>query len=764
MSGTTDTVDAVVLTRAWLDRRDGVEITVWAATDDTPIRVVFTERESVMFVKRHTETESGRRRPVELMTFASEPVDAVYFSSQRELVAERVRLSEEGALAYESTIKPYDRFLMERFITGSMRVEGTFVDRGGYREVVNPRVKSTEFATELGVLALDIETDGFDGPLLSIAVAGIGGDRVWVIGEHGPVADVGYELVGDEEALLRALIGHVTTVDPDVIAGWNIVDFDLAYLERRAKRVRVEFSLGRAGQRATVLAPRNDRQPAVARVPGRVVLDGIATLRSATYAFESFRLEDVAQQLLGRGKRIEHDGDAVAEIQRMYAEDKSALAAYNLEDCRLVLDILDAADLVGFALQRQALTGLPMDRQGGSVAAFDNLYLPRLHRRGYVAPDLGGLEFSASPGGWVMDSVPGLYDNVLVFDFKSLYPSIIRTFAIDPLGLAAPGDDPIEGFEGALFARDGHILPEIIEGLWAARDEAKVRGDAARSRAVKILMNSFYGVLGSGGCRFFDPRLASSITLRGHEIIQRSRELIEERGLAVIYGDTDSLFVHAGSITRAQCGDLGATLATELNTYWSNFLAETYRVTSRLELEFETHFQRFLMPTMRGSEKGSKKRYAGMIGEGSGATLVVKGLEAVRTDWTPLARRFQRELLTRVFTGEPWREWMVALAASVRAGELDDELVYRKRIRRRLDNYQHNVPPHIQAARKLGRQVREIRYVMTTKGPEPIGQGDLRLDYEHYLATQLAPAADGVLGFLETDFATVAGQQLGLFG
>ena len=200
----------------------------------------------------------------------------------------------------------------------------------------------------------------------------------------------------------------------------------------------------------------------MARVGGRVVLDGIATLKSATYSFESFGLENVAQELLGRGKKIEHDGDAVAEIRRLYREDKPALAAYNLEDCRLVLDIFDKADLVGFAAERQSLTGLPMDRQGGSVAAFDNLYLPRLHRRGYVAPDVGdAMDRERSPGGYVMDSVPGIYENVVVLDFKSLYPSIIRTFAVDPLGLATAGDDAIPGFAGGSFAREGHILPRL---------------------------------------------------------------------------------------------------------------------------------------------------------------------------------------------------------------------------------------------------------------------------------------------------------------
>ena len=82
------------------------------------------------------------------------------------------------------------------------------------------------------------------------------------------------------------------------------------------------------------------------------------------------------------------------------------------------------------------MTGLLMDRMGGSVAAFEYMYLPRLHRAGWVAPDIGdGYSAEKSPGGYVMDSRPGLFEHVLVLDFRSLYPSIIRTFRIDPLGL-----------------------------------------------------------------------------------------------------------------------------------------------------------------------------------------------------------------------------------------------------------------------------------------------------------------------------------------
>lgn len=763
-----ETLDAFLLTRTWYDRRDGLRFVFWASSARGPVRLVFTQQEPVMFVERHIVSEAGRRKELELTSLFGRPVDALYFGAQRELRAERERIRGELRQTLEADVKPHERFLMERFVTGAVRVHGQVRRRRGFLELENPRLKASDYTPALSMLAFDLETDGFEGPLLSIAVAGAGGDHVWMRHEsEEPAAPAdGLTYLSSEVAVLRAFIEHVEGVDPDVLSGWNVVEFDLTYLERRCRELGVALTLGRDRGRAKVLPPRNDQQPPVARIDGRVVLDGIATLRSATFSFESFRLEDVAQELLGRGKKIEHTGDALAEIRRLYAEDKPALAAYNVEDCRLVLDIFEAADLLGFAVERQALTGLPLGRQGGSVAAFDHLYLPRLHRHGHVAPDVGySSEVASSPGGHVMDSAPGLYDNVLVLDFKSLYPSIIRTFAVDPMGLAFPGDDAIPGFEGGTFARERHILPGIISGLWAARDEAKVRGDAARSRVIKILMNSFYGVLGTPGCRFFSPKLASSITRRGHEIIMESRRFIEERDLAVIYGDTDSLFVLlGGGRGEADCQEAGAELARELNLFWRDRLRDELDLESCLEVEFETHYLHFLMPTMRGSDKGSKKRYAGSVRSRQGELeIVVKGLEAVRTDWTPLARGFQRELFRRVFLGEPWRDWMRDLAIAVRAGEHDEELVYRKRLRRRIEQYEKNVPPHVQAAKKLGHPVREVRYVITVRGPEPVELPHAALDYDHYLERQLAPAADAILPFLGEDFAGIAGNQLRLF-
>nr|BFE89760.1 hypothetical protein GCM10020185_02960 [Pseudomonas brassicacearum subsp. brassicacearum] len=178
------------------------------------------------------------------------------------------------------------------------------------------------------------------------------------------------------------------------------------------------------------------------------------------------------------------------EINRMFAEDKPALARYNLKDCELVTRIFAKTELLKFLLERASVTGLPADRSGGSVAAFTHLYMPLMHRQGFVAPNLGQRPPEASPGGFVMDSQPGLYESVLVLDYKSLYPSIIRTFLIDPVGLIEglrhPDDqESVPGFRGARFSRTRHCLPAIVARISEGRETAKREHNAPLSQALK---------------------------------------------------------------------------------------------------------------------------------------------------------------------------------------------------------------------------------------------------------------------------------------
>jgi len=758
---TPPSTDAFILTRHAIDTARGMTFRYWAATPTGPVLIEVTGQEGVFFLPRTLPGEADRRASVELRTLDGASVDALYYRSSRAL--RKGRKSVVGAC--ETDIRPADRYLMERFITGPVRIQGSPRKEKGYNRYLDPVVAPATYVPELRAASIDIETEGLDGALYSIAVRCGDVGLVFMAGVGDDTPTLHYR--PDEKAVFESFLAWMQAADPDLLIGWNVIGFDLLFLADRCKTLQIPFILGRDGAHARIFPGERARQPARADVPGRMVIDGIPALRTAGYNFEDFSLEAVGQELLGRGKLIRPEDDRVAEINHLYQCDKPRLAAYNLQDCDLVLDIFAKTELVPFLIARATLTGLTMDRMPGSIAAFEFLYLPRLHRHGYVAPDVQEHpEANPNPGGYVLDSTPGLYENVLVFDFKSLYPSIIRTFHIDPLALNQPGEDPIPGFHGGAFSRDATILGGLIETLWAAREEAKRRGDRSLNLATKILMNAFYGVLGTPACRFYSPKLASSITRRSHEIMLRSKEQIEVAGHPVIYGDTDSLFVALGGrYAESEAHAVGRELALALNDWWRETLAREYQLPSFLELEFETCYLKFLMPTIRGSSKGTKKRYAGVQRLADGTLDVTfRGLESVRTDWTPLARTFQRELYRRVFLGEPFEDYVYETARDLLHGKLDDQVVYRKRLRKSIHEYTKNVPPQVQAARKIeGFLGSTVHYVITIHGPEPVQQRTSPIDYGHYLDHQLAPVADAILAFRGTSFEQIADPQLWLF-
>ncbi len=770
-----------------------MDLIFWCQTEEGPAQILLTDQEAVFFLPQSesesvhrllAHTRNWRSHNIDLTTFSHQPVVAVYFKTQRQLVEARRTLMQHGISPLEADIRPTDRYLMERFITGPICLTGKPIQRQGYRLWRNPVIKPAVFKPRLKIASLDIETSVTKNVIYSIALQMANVSRVFMVGEGVSELDF-LTYAPDEKSVILKFLGWIEEQDPDLILGWSIVNFDIDFLQKRCDQLKIPFRFGRNGQIVRWRKGGANRDRRFVLVPGRVILDGIELLRTAFYHFESFSLESVSRELLGRGKLIEDVDERASEIEVLYRENQDALARYNLEDCQLVLDIFEQTDLVNFAFERSRLTGLDIDRPGGSVAAFDYLYLPRLHRNGFVAPCVvEETKHIRSPGGYVLNSRPGLYDDVIVLDFKSLYPSIIRTFKVDPMGLSEAGraadDQDIPGFRGAAFSREKSLLPVIIEELWSARDAAKQQNNRAMSQAIKIIMNSFYGVLGTPGCRFFDPRLVSSITMRGHEILQKTRDLIEEEGFSVIYGDTDSVFVWLRKTGKPEEADtIGKGLVAKLNLWWRDFLLRTYELDSCLELEYETHFVRFFMPTVRGSEEGSKKRYAGLVktaaSDDTAREIVFKGLETVRSDWSPLARKFQQALYERIFLDEPYVEFIQATVEAVLNGERNADLVLKKRLRRGLKDYQKSIPPHVLAARKaemirsqkgLGSRYNNggwIEYVMTVNGPEP--QQYLRsvIDYDFYIDKQLIPIADSILIFHSLSMRQLVDKQLGLF-
>lgn len=795
------TEQGFILTRQQKEIAGQCYLELWLTTSKGPVKLITPPQQAVFFVSqadlsqaiallKHSHIHCDSKR-LALKTFEHTPVAALYFNRTSWLFQAKQLLRQSNIVCYEDDIRLSERYLMERFIyaTANFRAQlpeqTTFANepRTQQPKTLQPRIISNaqlsagDFQPDFKVLSIDIECSEH-GELYSIGLAAQGYQRVLMIGESESTEEW-IEWVADERALLDSFVQHCNQFDPDIFIGWNVINFDFQLLIKRAEKLAVKLIIGRGSQSISWRDSRTDVGQGFVTMPGRLVIDGIDGLKTATHHFDSFSLENVAQKLLGRGKHTEDVDNRLAAIQYDFIHNKVKLAEYNLQDCILVLDIFEQTKLLEFLTLRSQLTGLELDRSGGSVAAFLNLYLPKLHRAGYVAPNRptdGGL---ASPGGYVMSSLPGLYTHVLVLDFKSLYPSIIRTFKVDPLGLVegelAP-ETAIKGYKGAVFSRDKHFLPGIIESLWRQRDGAKKQKDSARSQAIKILMNSFYGVLGSGGCPFYDTRLASSITMRGHDIMQTTAKWIEQAGYKVIYGDTDSTFVWLeGDYTNQQAQQIGHNLQQDINTQWHKKIEDEHQTQCHLEIEFETHFERFLMPTIRGSELGSKKRYAGLKSSAGGVELVFKGLETVRSDWTELAKMFQRNLYEMVFADQDVESYIKRVIAETISGKHDDKLVYRKRLRQSLDKYVKNVPPHVKAARmadrintELGRALKYqhkgwIAYVITVNGPEPLEYVTNSIDYEHYISKQIQPIAEGILPFIDISFEQLTSAQLGLF-
>ena len=707
-------------------------------------------------------------------TLEGEPASRVQVAVPPDVPAVRDRLHEHGIRTYEADVRFATRYLIEHDIKGGCEIEGEPSPGDGVDHVFDdPVLGPADVDVVPRVLSFDIETDREASRLLAISLFGCGADEVHIVDPAGRPMPEHAQGHPDEATVLAVFTQRVAELDPDVLTGWNIVDFDLSVLLRIAERLRQPLSLGREPGPPRIRPAQGYFGSGNATIPGRLVLDGLDLLRGAFVRMDDHSLDAVARSVLGEGKALEGDAhDRVDEIQQRYAEDLAGFARYARTDARLAWEICEKLKLVTLAFARCKLTGMTPDRVAASIASFDFLYLAELEKRAIVAPTVRSDDsrvFAAQAGGHVLEPRPGVHDNVWVFDFKSLYPSIIRTFNIDPLGWVAspaPGDDVVRLEGGAAFRRGAAILPRLLDELFPRREAAKRRGDGVASHAIKILMNSFYGVLGTPACRFHNPAIANAITGQGRHLLLWSKAWFERAGFEVLYGDTDSLFVASGYNDRTEAQEKGRALADELTHDVARYIEQQWHVTSRLELEFEKLYVKLFLPSVRHGSGGARKRYAGLVDGHDTENIEFVGLEVVRRDWTALAKQVQRELYHRLFSDQPVTEYLADVVQRVRRGELDDLLVYRKGLRKELESYTASTPPHVAAARKSAEAPgRLISYLMTTAGPEPLDRLEHPPDREHYVTKQVKPVAEPVLSALGLDFERAIGddRQLGLF-
>ena len=708
-------------------------------------------------------------------------------------------LEENGILIPDSGQKPADAFLSERGISGVVEIKGQ-PEQGRLVDMIfqNPELSScpgfSPLNVPLRICSVDIETDISSGTILAIGMCvyprNSMKDRLSIvrvlqseiIENNKPQSNTEEEEINlffhpDEKSLLEAFLVDVRKADPDCLTGWNFLDFDYPKLAERSAFHRIPFTLGRSKEEAVFFPGSSGdgswtdrRRSATALVPGRQVIDALRIVRSGPQKHSSYTLEAVAQSVLGEGKIVTSSGkQKIEELAQLYRDDPKSFGSYCLRDAELVCEILDRTGLLRLTLERASLTGVSLDKAWTSVVSFERIYGMELFKRKIATPSKYSIyNVSGAAGGTILDPPPGIFSNVGVFDFRSLYPTIMRTFNIDPLSFARAhknNTQVIKAPNNAVFSKEPGILKDIISSFFASRSKALEEGDKEASHVYKILMNSFYGVLGTSSCRYGRTEIAGAITSFARKWLLFSRDWFSEKGYSVLYGDTDSLFVESQLGDKASYETFlkwGNTFAAELTSCIAGVIAKEYGLHSFIELRFEKPYRRFMIPPLRNvkpkdasdESRGRAKGYGGwLLDTEDQLTIEIKGMEAVRSDSTPLARRIQVELLELVFNGCSENELKDAAAQilkQLRSGLLDEELVYRKRLTRPPEQYTSSTPPQVKAARALGWKNRRgtIEYIWTVSGPEPaelwLAEKKPPLDYDHYADAQVLSVARSI--------------------
>ncbi len=671
----------------------------------------------------------------------------------------RKKFDDNQIECYEADIRFAYRFMMDKGIQGSLDIEGDYITGDRIDRIYKePEIKAAlDYKPDnLRVLSFDIESSKGTEDDILYCIGFVCGSvkKVFINFEENVQGAISCK---DEEEVIEKFINEIIDLDPDIITGWNVIDFDLAYLERKCKKHKIDFDIGREPGKFKIKIEESFFRESKVDIPGRQVLDGLHLLRVSFIKVQDYKLDTVAYTILGDRKLIQAKGvEKYKEIDDAFKNNKKKLVEYNLKDAELVVKILEKTKVLELSVLRSLLTGMPLDRVDASIASFDSLYIKETMKRKLVVPTGNYVvKEERIKGGYVKESIPGIYNYILILDFKSLYPSIIRTFNIDPYSYVADckGKNLIKAPNGACFRNEEGILPIMIQKLWAEREVARKNKDELTRHAIKILMNSMFGIMANPACRFFDINMTNAITYFAQHIIKLTSQEIEKLGYKVIYNDTDSSFIVSNAKSLDEADKIGKKIQDYINKFYKELVEKEYNRHSFLELSYDKCFVKCIMPKLRNVDVGAKKRYAGMVIKDGKEEIQFTGLETIRSDWTALAKKYQTELLDRVFHDKDVVDYTKKFVADVKNGKYDELLIYKKNIRKELQFYSKTTPPHVKAARKLEiLESNRIEYIMTEDGPEPIQNLKHKIDYEHYIDKQIKPIADSVLLFFNTDF------------
>lgn len=585
------------------------------------------------------------------------------------------------------------------------------------------------------------------------------------------------EVVADEKEIVKRFVEIMKELDVDIVTGYNSSGFDVKYLLERSAAIGIDFNLSRfSGSTRIERHGLVDRVKiaGIVHVDMYVVVKFIAVVGAAESILKlnSKTLKNVYEAIAGEKKFAVEKGD-IFKLWDGSKEDLETLATYNMADSDALYKVYQTFMPIMMELSRltyDPLTDVCVSTTGQLVefmlmhsAQHANELIPNKPSDGESKIRLS----NPIEGAYVKTPEPGIYENLAMFDFRGLYPSIIISYNIDPSTVCTTCTDYFESPDGTKFnkSKDG-ITPLLLKMLMDQRVEVKKAYKkspdnimlGSKSMALKIVSNSFYGYLGYARSRWYSRACAASVTAYGRQYIKNCMDVAEEKGMKVIYGDTDSVVVLLGDKSR----DYAKTFMKDFNA----------KLPKSMELELEDFYSRGVFVGKRAADKGAgsgaKKKYALISDSGR---IKIRGFELVRRDWSRIARETQRMVLETILKeGDPKKAADIVKDAikNLREGKVPlSDLVISTQLRKGLDGYDI-ASPEVAAARKAvnsGAKTKEqveggvIGYIITKHGSSISDRAELEgiakdYDPEYYINKQVIPATMKIikeLGFTEEE-------------
>ncbi|MBU4246213.1 MAG: DNA polymerase, partial [Nanoarchaeota archaeon] len=512
----------------------------------------------------------------------------------------------------------------------------------------------------------------------------------------------------------------------------------------------------------------------------------ISRVMSPAMSSETLSLDSVAMELVGEGKKgftWDELKDAWTQKTRLHE-----LADYCMQDSLLTLKLADRIMPNIFELSNLTAQ-LPSDASRMTYGQLVESYaIKKASQMNVVVPNRPSSEeigdrkdMEQFAGGFVKEPKAGMHENIAVFDFRGLYPSIIVSHNIDPETLNCScckdrQENKIPGSRSHFCTNTKGFIPEILLDLFQERKhikekmkfhDKKSRDYAelnARQFAVKTVSNAMYGYLGFAGSRWYNRECASAVTAFGRNYIQNVIAMAEEQGFEALYGDTDSLFLRIDKNTEVEA---------------HNFLQKVNAtLPGIMELDLQGIYVRGIFVSKKAGEGGAKKRYALIDKDGN---ITIRGFEKVRRDWSRLAKDTQEKVLDLVLNKRQKEavEYVKKIVQEVKLEKVPlTELRVYTQLTRQLKHYVQR-GPHVAAVEKANARGKEIRvgetieYVITKGSGSISDRAELteyakNYDPEYYINNQIVPAALRVLhifGVTEDDLLGRAKQKgLGSWG